>query len=78
MKRNEEAKIRATLIEAMERWWSNEDGTQGIAASALPLPTLGDATLTFMAEAALSVLLAISDHETALIEGGMMKDESED
>lgn len=71
MKRNEEMKLRASLIEAMERWWSNEDGTEGAVTLGVPLPTLGDATLVFMAEAALGVLLAISDHETALIQGGI-------
>lgn len=78
MKRNEEMKLRASLIAAMEQWWSNDDGTQGIAMSSLPLPTMGDATLTFMAEAALAVLLAICDHEAALVEGGMMKDENDE
>lgn len=76
MKRNEEQKLRASLIEAMSSWWDREDGmpATGLAAR---MPLIGDATLTYMAEQALGVLLAIEDVQTYLTETGQMVPEKE-
>jgi hypothetical protein len=77
MKRADETKLRASLIAAMTAWWDRSDGLQatGIAAR---MPLIGDATLVYMAEQALNVLLAIDDVQTYLTETGhMAPDEDE-
>ncbi len=68
MKRSEETKLRASLIEAIERWWDGEV----MEATGATVPLVGDATLVFMADAALNVLLAIDDVQTYLRESGQM------
>jgi hypothetical protein len=69
VKRTEETKIRASLIQAIDQWW--EQGDIGGA----PRPVLGDSTLVHMAEAALGVLLAVDDLYEALRDSGELKDE---
>jgi hypothetical protein len=74
MKRNDEMRVRASLIKTIERWWDDPDGIQ---ETGVELPTLGDSTLTLMAEAALGVLLAAADVEQYFRENGMLKAEEE-
>lgn len=76
MKRNEEAKLRASLIAAMTSWWDREDGMQATGLAAR-MPLIGDATLVYMAEQALGVLLAIEDVQTYLAETGHMVPDTE-
>ena len=71
MKRSDENALRASLIAAMTDWW---DG--GLTTSLRGrMPTIGDATLVYMADQALGVLLAIEDVQTYLTETGQMMQE---
>jgi hypothetical protein len=74
MKRGEETQLRASLIEAITHWWDSSDGME---ATNVPRPIIGDATLVLMAEAALNVLLAIDDVEPYLRETGSMVQEED-
>jgi hypothetical protein len=77
MKRNDENKLRASLIAAMTSWWDSEIRLQGTGLAGR-MPLIGDATLTYMAEQALGVLLAIDDVQTYLTETGHMVPDTED
>jgi len=68
--RADEMKLRASLIAAIERWWESD-----IADTGVIVPLVGDATLVYMAEQALNVLLAIEDVQTYLHAGGFMVEE---
>jgi hypothetical protein len=70
MKRNDELKLRASLIAAIDQWWEKE------AIGALR-PVLGDATLLHMADAALGVLLAVDDLYESLRDGDELKEASQ-
>ena len=74
MKRTDETKLRASLIAAMTAWWDGNDGLQGTGVAGR-MPMVGDATLVYMAEAALNVLLAIDDVQTYLRDTGHMVEE---
>jgi hypothetical protein len=74
VKRGDETRVRASLLEAMTHWW---DGSDGLEATNVQRPIIGDATLVLMAEAAMGVLLAIDDVETYLRETGSMVQEED-
>ena len=79
MNRADETKLRTSLIKAINHWWSSDDGTdEGLAATGVVVPFIGDATLDYMADAALNVLLAISDVQDYLHKNGHMVEEEED
>jgi len=63
MKKADESKLRTSLIRAMTDWWDREDGLEATGLRAR-MPLIGDATLVYMAEQALGVLLAIDDVQT--------------
>jgi hypothetical protein len=76
MKRADETKLRASLIAAMTAWWDRPDGLDATGVRGR-MPLIGDATIVYMAEQALNVLLAIDDVQTYLTETGHMVEESE-
>lgn len=73
MKRAEETRIRASLIEAIDAWWAGPAQSLNV-----PLPVVGDSTLVHMAEAALGVLLAVDDLYEYLRDTEALKDEDDE
>lgn len=76
MKKADENKLRASLIGAITSWWDRTDGLEATGLRAR-MPMIGDATMVYMAEAALGVLLAIDDVQTYLAETGHMVEGTE-
>jgi len=74
VKKADESKLRASLIAAITDWWDGADGLEASGVRAR-MPLIGDATLVYMAEQALGVLLAIDDVQTYLQETGHMVQE---
>ncbi len=69
MKRAEEMRIRASLIQILDAWW--EGPAQQLNVS---MPVTGDSTLVHMAEAALGVLLSVDDLYEFLRDSGKLKE----
>lgn len=75
MKKAHENKLHASLAEAIDRWWDSADGLEATGLRGR-MPMIGDATLAYMADAALGVLLAIEDVQVYLKETGHMIEDS--
>jgi hypothetical protein len=70
MKPSKVAKLKSSLTETMEKWIGDNDMTTDFQIYGSSLEML-------MAEAAINILLAAEDMQTALAEGGYLKEEDE-
>lgn len=69
MKRSDEIKLQASLLEALEVWWDN-----GAQATEVRLPYVGDDLFNQMANAALAVFIACADVQKSAIRDGILKE----
>ena len=67
MKRSDEDRIKASLVEAFENWWDN-----GAQATAVRMPYISDELFHRMADAALAVLAVLDDIQDSMVADGLV------